>query len=514
MLFTAVLLGLLGWTGRGPPRWVVPRWAGAAGLGLAALLLLIAATGAPGAHGLHHGVVTTADFDEYCGATALLRDGRAWAADAPWPAKRSRLAGGLAGLLAGPLGILDGLLAQAALGMVAMILATAVWAGRLGGPAAAALAVVVLGGLGPTLLLPRMASFYGTQAAAGTVAAAAVAVAVVDRRRGPSRWAAVLVWLPVLIDLRGILWTAPLALLLIAGGRCRGWVLGWGAVAWGLGRVAYAADTLPLEVQAWQAANVLDFDAGGRPPEALHTHGFVWGRSALVDLPRTVWTLATLPRAAPGSRAALDPHVLPGSAAWQWLGLAAGSLIVAVPQLRRRSRWALLAAVPGLVLWVAALQSDLAEPRLLVGAGPALAVVTGLGLAGRGRRGLAVGAVGLALLLVPASVGLSWQADWRPRVQAREGHIGRLLHAARTASREQGALRETCVAALREDHARGHPAGSRWLGPVRQVGGPPERAGRRRGQTPRGQTPRAQTPRAQTPREQGAREQDRPGPAR
>lgn len=481
MLITAVLLGVLGCLGRGSPRWGWPRWAGSAALLGSALLLLAAACGAPGAHGLHHGVMTTADFDEYCGATALLRDGGAWVAEAPWPAKRSRLAGALAGLFAGPLGILDGLLAQAALGTVAMVLATGLWARRLGGPAAGALAVVVLGALGPTLLLPRMVSFYGTQAAVGTVAAAAVAVAVVDRRRSASMWAGVLVWLPVLVDLRGILWTAPLALLLVAAGRARGWVLGWGVVAWGLGRVAYTADTLPLEVQAWQAANVLDFDAGARPPESLHARGFVWGRSALLDLPRTVWTLATLPRAVPGSRAALDPHVLPGTAAWQWLGLAVGGLLLAVPQLRRRSRTALLAAVPGLVLWAAALQSDLAEPRLLVGAGPALAVVTALGLAGRGRRGLVVGVVGLALLLVPASSGLSWQADWRPRVQAREGHIGRLLHAARSTSREQGALRETCVAALREDHERGLPAGSRWLGPVRQVGGPPERAGRRRG---------------------------------
>ena len=475
VVVSLLTLGLLAAAGVGG---AARGWGWRLALVVAAGVLLGAAVGLPGAHGLEQGVITTADFDEYCGGTALMREGAAWEQAAPWPAKRSRLAGLPAGLAARGLGVIDGLLAQAALGLVVLVLGTAWWACSLGGRAAGAGAVVVLAALGPALLLPRMASFYGTLAAAEVLAGAAVAHALTCRSRRASLLAAVLVWLPVLVDLRGVLWSAPLALVLACWGRAPGALVLAAAAAWGLGRLAYGPGTLPLEVQAWQAANVLAFDAGERPPDAFLRRGFVWGHSALLDLPRTAWSLATMPRAAPGSRGALDPHVLPGTASRAWLLAAVLGLGAAAWRLGSRRWMALATVLPGLVLWGLALASDLAEPRLLVGAGTAVAVALGCALGGRGRRGRLVLVVGLVMVLWPAEAGLSWRARWRPRVQAREGHIGRLLAAAQRGSEERGPLRQRCVAALQEDLAAGHPAGSRWLGPVRQVGGPPERAGR------------------------------------
>ncbi len=469
--------------------WIVPRsshkwqrhafWlvGGAAAVALAGL-------GPPGAAGLSDGLLTTADFDEYCAGTAVMRDGAAWVEGAGWPVKRSRLAGLGAGLAARWLGIVDGLLLLSVLGTFLMALATALWASMLGGRVAGAAALGVLLALGPTLLLPRQVSFYGALAASGALAAAAVGAAMVRPR---SRWfwvAAVMVWVPVLVDLRGFFWTAPLAAGLAAStSRWRRLSLvPLFGLGWILGRVAYPHNALPLEVQVWQAANVVAFDGGARPPEAWMSRGLVWGRSALMDLPGSVWALLRMPRGEAGHRIALDPHVLPSAPMWTWLIVACGVGLLGAVRARGRVRVAMgVTCGPGLVLWGLALASDLAEPRLLVGAGPALAVVVACGLVSSrtsSNKVFSVLVLGLGMVLVPTGWGLAWNAPWRPQVHARQSHIERLMASVDSGRRESGRLRGRCVAALREDQAAGHPSGSRWLGEV--TSGESGGAGRRR----------------------------------
>jgi len=419
---------------------MAPGWALLAGL------LWVAASDGWLAERFLFGQWMSADFADYClGILSNLQN-----APDLWPTKRSRLAGWLPSVLAGPLGILGGLRGAALLSTFVSGACIYLWAALLGGRTAGVLATTLALALAPITFLPRSLSFYPPMTALLLVGAVCVTHGLLRRDVRGMVWAGVGLSLVLLVDVRGLVWAG------LWGLGCLGWVAGvfrgrarrlaLGALALPLvlslplGRLAYPEGAEPLERQmdarplynkagSTDPAHAPPWDAGG---------AFVWGRSTPVDWVSTVgflWRQSQLdpPAGFPpkSSRFTAKHRIEPLTPLWP------AALLLAVGVLGRTRRGALgvllVTAAPfGVAFWG---QLSLAEifqrflAQLLPGLCVLAAVPLGILLEGvpavRKRppvqgRVVPMAAGGICLLLIhgvgstPLSVHATWRRPWSP----------------------------------------------------------------------------------------------------
>lgn len=429
---------------------------------------------------------TAPDWFDYCSAVVseLDGDGRLW------PLKRSRAAGAPAVWAAEQLGVVDGLAASAVVGTGLMGAMLYLWGAALGGRGAG-LAAAALGlALGPVALQARSLTFY-PWVTAGLLACGAGAVWAARRPTVAVMLACgAAVGAALLLDLRALVWALPtlgIAGLAAVSSKGPAWARALRLVAlvlpvvWshGQGIDAYPPETYPLEAQVdvrpLYAAMGSD-DPAVQPPYDLPSR-YVWGRSSVGDIPRTLGFLAVqarIPRP-DGAAALTDPalvaaHVRP----WLAVGLLLGPLLVWV---LRRERLVLFAAVGAALPWALALRRmpDMVNlyPRFLAQGLPVLAVAGGVvaawawrpasGRIPRRWRGLAGGAALGALLFgafpSPLSPTAGWRQAWAPELL--EFHqVAEVARGNSTARLPEAATR--CAAALRDGPAGDAPTFSRW----------------------------------------------------
>jgi hypothetical protein len=422
---------------------------------------------------LSGGIIDTADVEDYCGGAAWLTG-----EDVPWPRRRSHLAGLLPGLLTPLLGALDALAVGALLGCGMLVAGLLLWGSSLGGGVAGVAAAVLVAGLAPLAVLSRHLSFYPLIAGGLTLCAGLVAWGL----RREDRWglaaACAGIFLAPLWDLRGIVWC--LALAGLAGlvwlpradrlPRMAALVVTL-ALSWGAGRLAYPADAVSLEEQAWQAVHLQDLAAAqARGQHALPTQPTrtVWGRTSPLSLPAGLLTVAAIADEAPRRSpefALSDAQVR----AWTAPLILAG--LLALVGLRRQP-WTLLilavTALPFLLAWVDAARFGRAELRQLSLAAPGVAVLLGVGigahserLSGRWRW---LPVVILAALLLPG-LPLSPGAGWRTPTPSRQLLLGPILVMARRGEHPPARLRAACIDAIGDGSSRIY--GDLLLGPTR-----------------------------------------------
>ncbi len=463
--------------------------------------LAVAALGAwwLGPSSLDGGVVTGADFQEYCASVASLRGDE----PAHHYAMRSRFPALLPALLAHPLGVVDGLLLSSLLGAALLGAGLYAWGlalhGRLAGLCAALLALA----LPPLALAPRVAGFYPLIAGLLVAATAAAALALRARRPALLLLGGVGVALALLADGIGLIWALPcLALVLVAALRAprARWPLRLALVllpvllSWGVGRWAYAP-THPLELQLAIMVRTNQGGGPGAPPEVA-PGGYRWGWSNPLAVPATLWRVAGASGRAgeqlqhgPANREARGRHVAP------WLPLLAAALVPAVLALRRHP-WRIAALALGCAPFAAMLQraaSMETNLRFLLLCAPFIALALGLALAWalegpappEGEPAPRRGAAGwsgllrpaLALLLLGLLIGGPGWTPLSPRWRQHEpfravNDLATAVIFARTGQRRPNPVLEPCIQALQRDAAAGVPEASRLYGALLS---PPQR---------------------------------------
>ncbi|MFT5686797.1 MAG: hypothetical protein ACI8RZ_007754 [Myxococcota bacterium] len=388
------------------------------------------------------------DFVQVCVETAAIRDGT----PSVYP-QRTPTSGMLPGLLARWLGIVDGLLVGALLSCAAVVGGVYLWARSLANARAAAAAAVLVGAFTPLAVLPRFVHFYPEVIAVlvGCMALAGVAA------RWPGWGTALLAGLgagaALLVDGRGLLWAVPA--LLVAAVALRRWsVLLLPGVA---GSYLLAGRLLPphtprLETQiAWFIQ-----DLGGVPPELLpKMERFLWGHSALTDLPSTVgYLLAAQAPSAPGNAAQRAIHIDP------WLAVLAVGLIAVCWVLRETPKRLVVLAVTSapFVLALYGAATGQVSPRHLAMAWPFAPVVLGVGLSAIRVHPAWLAGGGLVVAIGLTAADFGGDITQTPDVDA-------LLAAHPDADPAIVARLEfndpVCRAAIAADLAAGHPWGSR-----------------------------------------------------
>ena len=372
------------------------------------------------------------DFMEYCGGlgSMMLDD------EAGWPAKRSRGAAWLPDLMAGPLGILDGLAMAAVISCGLIGGGLYLWGRALGGRTAGVVAMLASLAMGPMVLLSRMLSYYPEIIASFVLGAAATAWAIRARTPMTMLLAGTGIGAVLLVDVRGLMWALPLlggaglaALLgvrkedgveprviwtrraLLVGALLVPIVLSYQAGTW-----AYPAHTTSLELQldlrplfATHGATGPDFV----PPYEIDT-AYRWGHSPVWEIPGTLgFILAQSSMEAPEGLAAQEgvgsasQHIDP------WMLLAGLGVVGALAVARLRS-WRLWALFCTLFPFAIALRGmDVVEemqPRILTHWMPGLAVLIGLGFS--------------AVLRLPGPQALLERAWIAPRWRLQLGTLG------------------------------------------------------------------------------------------
>ncbi len=427
--------------------------------------------------------VAAIDFAEYCGAVA------SWASPEGMPGlgRRSRVAALPAALLAGPLGVVDGLLAAALLCTVGLGAAMYAWGAALGGRLAGLLSVTAALAASPLVLTPRLLNFYPLFATCFTAAAAGVTAALVRPSPGRIALGAVLVGACLVVDVRGVVWAAPMLLgLVVAALHCpdrRPCVLSLAAttlalsVSWVTARWAWPAGTaLTLEQQA-DVASIMavrgsqshHFDPVvlGAQPE-----GFLWGHSSPLEWPATARFLLEQGLSAPPAEVLaahhLESHAFDVQAApWLWVGgvgLAATVLLLAR---RPRALLAVLLTVAPFLAGVVGMRATHEVTlRFLAHLLPPVPVLVGVALAGglavaQRRWGLSpahqrlAGAGMVAALLAlllgvppsPAGPDAAWREGWK----VPHHHLNRVQVLVEQESGPRLAWDHHCVAALQAE---------------------------------------------------------------
>lgn len=332
------------------------------------------------------------DFADYCGSLEPIRDGDLVLASG----SRSVAAGLLPALLRSSLGVV-GALAAAAFVSTAVLCGALFLAGRaLHSRTAGLAAVVVATALPPLAVLPRTVSFY-PEMVAGIALAGASALASV-RFRTPTfvLLAGVAAGTGMLIDVRGMLFAAPAAIVAIAAlfvqprplprlGLSLALLAAPLALSWVVGGRIHA-DTWALQDQTVAYAGDALRTVGVDPelvPRPTSSERFRWGVDPLTNvlpgvrfLGRVSDVLTTHTRGAAEPAAAM-------ARLGAWPTVFGGAVLVMLVGLRRRPVL-VLAAVGTLAPSIAVFHQAVTTfplPRMLATGLPAVAVVAGVGFA-------------------------------------------------------------------------------------------------------------------------------------
>lgn len=237
------------------------------------------------------------DFVQYCATVGAL--GSDLARDSPAEISRSAPAALLATVLAGPLGIIDGLLWSSVLSLAALVAVLYLWAVALHGRVAGVAAALLVIGVGPLVLASRTLTFYPVMAAATAAGAFLVTLAVL--RPTLTRLAAggAGIGLVLSVDQLGIGWGLPFLFVLLAAaaaGERR--LAGFGAIVGALALSWVGARALPpprLPVQGEMLVETLDVRLGHHLGWHLSNTGSAPQRGqATLDSPSSVAHLQRL----------------------------------------------------------------------------------------------------------------------------------------------------------------------------------------------------------------------------
>ncbi len=489
----AVLVGLALARGRLPGRSFVPAPLGWPDLALllgSALVTAIVGAWLVGPRFLEGGVVTGADFQEYCASVASLRGD----ASEHWYPMRSKLAGLPAALLARPLGVVDGLGAAALVGSGLLGAGLFGWGRAAHGRLAGLLAVAFGLALPALALAGRLLSFYPVIVGLLAVASASAVAAMRWRSLPALALGGTGLGLALLADGIGLVWAFPLAAVVVAAAlraSPRRWPVRLTSVllplvlSWFVGRWANAA-THPLELQLGIMVSTNQAQQVER--SSLGAAGFRWGHGNPLAAPATVlrvWRASDRAgkqlQAQGGVSQARQHRVAP---LLPWVA----AVLLPFAWGARRRPWLLaacgLACTPYAVMLhrAATMETNL---RFLLVALPFVPVILALALAwsclgplprqgdeaepAAGARwapiacSLAAGALAVFVLLGPGwgPLSLRW-AGHHPFVAVNDATSA--VHFAVTGERRPNPVLEPCIDGLRADHARGLPAESRLYG--------------------------------------------------
>jgi len=439
--------------------------------------------------------LTASDFGQYCESVGVLRAGTLDG----WTAQRSVVAGWMPSMLGNTFGVVDALFVGALISHLLMGVGIFLWAraahSRLAGMAAVMLTLAVA----PLVHLSRTVTFY-PETVAGCVLSAAGAMLALRYRSLPAiAFASVAAGLVLLLDVRGLLWALPAvgltaAAVVLARGITRkaaglALLVACLTISYRVGNSTTWEITPSLEQQtAYYVDEAIrrfkpdDPNAGISTDTEAADSRFVWGRSPIAEIPKTLrfmWSLKSdLPEGIenqPETEYGRRTHVIP------WIAPAALSLLLAIWGAHRR-RWLALGFLGTLVPFAVALQGTaqmVGHSRYIANGVTMVPVLLGLGFAVAAlgplarqdvprvappvRRGELIG-LGVVLVFVLGMLPgwLSPVANWRAPTSADIEPTNSLWHAGNS-DRLPLDVAPQCVEALRADFASGLPVGSRLL---------------------------------------------------
>ncbi|MEE2751021.1 MAG: hypothetical protein VX519_06300 [Myxococcota bacterium] len=242
------------------------------------------------------GSITASDFPEYCDCILALADGHSEI----WSGNRSTFPTWLPALFYKQFGVIDGFLAAAVTSSAITAMAVALWARALHSRLAAILASVCMAAFSPLVISSRMINLYPEIGAILALGSGGVALAMRYPRASTLLLASAAASLTLLGELRGIIWAIPLlgtlGLCTLRGARktipvrlvC---VLVPLVLVHQWGSRAYPEGTSPLEHQVnlqFRFAEMGLTDARYQPPWDVADSHYVWGRSSLLEIPKTL----------------------------------------------------------------------------------------------------------------------------------------------------------------------------------------------------------------------------------
>lgn len=374
------------------------------------------------------------DFIDYC--VGIQRFDSALLA----PSKRSVFATWLPAVFARNSGVLNGL-AMGALVSTSVIAASIYgWARVVGGHTAGYFALVLALSFAPIVGLSRFLNFYPEIIAVFCLAAALNALAIKSRHWGAILLAGSGVGMCLLVDVRGLIWAIPLGFgLVIAVIGLPTWkerlgsvlgLVGILAAFWRLGRWSFHELSTPLERQIDVRPLFAAFDPSAFPPPYSTASEFIWGRSALSEIPQTLLFLWEQRKITPPEEflssetgmTLLQPYA-------QGLGLCLIFCLLVCVGMKYKFKWRLMALLIPLIPFVIALigTQELVEPhlRFFSHALPAVVVVLGVFMATVSRafwvssearstkwRMATLFGVGVILLGLMTPTVVDWHPQW------------------------------------------------------------------------------------------------------
>lgn len=444
--------------------------------------------------------VLAPDFDQYCAAVSAVRAGDLAAV----PPQRGVIGSLLPGLLARPLGVVDGLLGAAWLGRLGVMVGLAAWVRAAGGGRmGAAVAVATVLSVHPLWTLGRTLAFYPQWLAVAVATCATATWAVRQRSASTVALAGACAACSLLVDVRGLLAALPaLGVALGVAGVLpdrRKAAASIGAIVLSLGASYWVAHAVvPLEAPGIEQQGlryleeaVMRRDAPGRPSledalmRARHEQ-FLWGHRQARGLAGSLSRLSAEQQRVATHLDTVGRAVDPVNSTTRHLGAfpllaALGGGIWLVGAARRRDPELLATTICGapFVLSLVTASTVVGGARYFAAGAPVLVLGLAMGVAevGRaiGRRGRrhrtpsGIADLAPAIVLCCFVLGFlpsAWHptASWRSALWGDEEPAQTLKLAWEQPVDGERAVLQECLDGLRRDRERGLPRGSRLLG--------------------------------------------------